>query len=112
MYCLPIAVTKKTFIFALRLNKNPCNMKLFKKLDWESVRLYALIFLVVGGIFGFAVYVHDKNKGLTPLEKLNVSEFTYKGHQYIIFRDKNLFKNGSVVHNPDCKCFSVKRDSI
>ena len=87
-------------------------MKLFKKLDWESVRLYALIYLVVGGVFGFAVYVYDKNKGLTPLEKLNVSDFTYKGHQYIIFRDKNFLKNGSVVHKPDCKCFSVKRDSI
>jgi len=87
-------------------------MKLFKNLDWESIRLYALIFLVVGGIFGFAAYVNEKNKDLTPLEKLDVSEFTYKGHQYIIFRDKNLLKNGSVVHNPDCKCFSIGRDSI
>jgi len=111
MYCLPIAVTKKTLIFALILD-NRCNMKWFKNLDWESIRLYVLIFLVVGGIFGFAAYVHDKNKDLTPLEKLDVSEFTYKGHQYIIFRDKNLLKNGSVVHNPDCKCFSIGRDSI
>ena len=111
MYCLLIAVTKKTLIFALILD-NRCNMKWFKNLDWESIRLYALIFLIVGGIFGFAAYVHDKNKDLTPLEKLDVSEFTYKGHQYIIFRDKNLLKNGSVVHNPDCNCFSMDCDSI
>ena len=87
-------------------------MKWFKDLDWESIRLYALIFLIVGGIFGFAAYVNNKNKDLTPLEQLNVSEFTYKGHQYIIFKDKNLLKNGSVVHNPDCKCFSMELDSI
>ncbi len=72
----------------------------------------ALFLSIIGGIFGFAAYVHDKNKGLTPLEQLNVSEFTYKGHQYIIFKDKNLLKNGSVVHNPDCKYFSIGRDSI
>ena len=108
---LTIVVTKKTLIFALILN-NRCSMKWFKDLDWESIRLYALIFLIVGGIFGFATYVHDKNKGLTPLEKLDVSEFTYKGHQYIIFRDKNLLKHASVVHNPDCKCFSMELDSI
>lgn len=108
---LTIVVTKKTIIFALILN-NSCSMKWFKNSCWESIRLYALIFLIVGGIFGFAAYVHDKNKGLTPLEQLNVSEFTYKGHQYIIFKDKNLLKNGSVVHNPDCNCFSMDCDSI
>ena len=80
-------------------------MKLFKNLDWESIRLYALIFLIVGGIFGFAAYVHDKNKDLTPLEKLDVSEFTYKGHKYILFKETNVFGQISVVHDPDCnKC--------
>ena len=87
-------------------------MKWFKKLNWESIRLYALIFLVVGGIFGFAAYVNEANKEFNPLDKLDVSEFTYKGHQYIIFRDKNLLKNGSVVHNPNCVCFSMELDSI
>lgn len=37
----------------------------------------------------------------------DIYEFNYNGHQYIWFRQFNVFQpgwDGGIVHNPDCEC--------
>lgn len=80
-------------------------MKWFKDTDWSFVGLMLMFVLLVGGIFGYAAYSNEKDKQKSAEEKLRTEEFTYKGHQYIKFKEHDLFGGSSVVHDPNCcKC--------
>ena len=36
---------------------------------------------------------------------LRVTEFTYKGHEFIWFKNEGgKYANSGIVHDPDCKC--------
>ena len=86
-------------------------MKRFKNIDWSFVGMMLMLFLVIGGIFGYAAYVNEKDRQKSIEEKLSTEEFTYKGHQYIKFKGNELFGGSSVVHDPNCDCQN-KKDSI
>ena len=86
-------------------------MKWFKDTDWSFVGLMILTVLLIGGIFGYAAYVNEKDKQKSAEEKLRTEEFTYKGHQYIKFKGHDMLGTGSVVHDPNCEC-RIAKDSI
>ena len=40
--------------------------------------------------------------------QIYTAEFTYKGHEYIGFKDNRYYGQG-FVHNPDCPCMSNRK---
>ena len=57
---------------------------------------------------GDCIYVRLRNSGesVKGYMRLSIVEFTYKGHQYLWFRDSNFQSAvGGPMHDPDCeKC--------
>lgn len=43
--------------------------------------------------------------GVERYKKFYVVEYQYKKHSYIYFKNEVAY-GGSVIHNPDCKCFN------
>ena len=82
-----------------------------KKKDWFYFGIATLVITFI--VFGF-IYVanlEDKRKKESIDEKLRTEEFSYKGHQYIMFKTNRTFDGISVVHDPNCEC-QLKKDSI
>lgn len=85
------------------------------KLDKDDLIAFAAILfaglLMFGWLYTLA-YRHDKENQRPIEEKLRTEEFRYKGHQYIKFETNRTFDGMSVVHDPNCDCFTINRDSI
>ena len=82
-----------------------------KRNDWFYFGIATLVITFI--VFGF-IYVanlEDKRKKESIDEKLRIEEFSYKGHQYIMFKTNRTFDGASVVHDPNCECH-FKTDSI
>ena len=85
------------------------------KLDKDDLLTLSLALLVVLVAFGWLfslAYTNDKENKKPIEERLSTEEFRYKGHQYIKFETNRTFDGMSVVHDPNCECFTINRDSI
>ena len=82
----------------------------WKKIDYIYfvIGILVIAFFMCGLIY--VVNLHDKKKQESE-EKLRTEEFSYKGHQYIMFKTNRSFDGMSVVHDPNCEC-QLKKDSI
>ena len=87
-------------------------MKWFKDTDWSFVGLMIIFVLIVGGIFGYAAYSNETDKQKSAEEKLRIEEFTYKGHQYIKFKERGMFGGSNVVHDPNCVCQTMRDTNV
>ena len=83
------------------------------KLDKENMITLSLALLGILVAFGWLYSISDANEkeNQRPIdEKLRTEEFSYKGHQYIMFKTNRTFDGASVVHDPNCEC-QIKKDS-
>ena len=82
----------------------------WKKIDYIYfvIGILVIAFFMCGLIY--VVNLQDKKKQESE-EKLRTEEFSYKGHQYIMFKTNRTFDGMSVVHDPNCEC-QLKKDSI
>ena len=83
------------------------------KFDKEDLFAFIMILVAVLVAFGWLYsieYSHDKENQRPIEEKLRIEEFSYKGHQYIMFKTNRTFDGASVVHDPNCEC-QIKKDS-
>lgn len=56
-------------------------------------------------IFGSCTTTQEEKNKIISSNK-DVTEFEYKGHQYIRFSwGRGRYASAGVVHNPDCPCF-------
>ena len=91
------------------LNKKPAVQK---DNDWLYFVISMSVFVLVAfGWFSSISNSHEKENQRPIEEKLSTEEFSYKGHQYIMFRTSRTFDGASVVHAPNCECH-LKTDSI
>ena len=82
------------------------------KSDWLSLGIAMLVFVVVAcWLLSSIANSHEKENQRPVEEKLSTEEFSYKEHQYIIFRTNSRLDGASVVHAPNCEC-QIKKDSI
>ena len=82
------------------------------KSDWLSFGIAMLVFVVVTfWLLSSIANSHEKENQRPIEEKLHTEEFSYKGHQYIMFRTNSKLDGASVVHAPNCECH-LKTDSI
>lgn len=68
------------------------------------------LFIIIFSLIVFCSCTGNNSvKNKTPYNKIDkVEEFTYKGHQYIVFDFSELHTYGkTVVHDPDCWCWDV-----
>ena len=90
----------------------------FKKLwsEWRDLVLIGVGLSLLFCLFLIALLANrsaKNNQGDSTSEKgIEARSFDYKGHKYILFEKTNVFGQISVVHDPDCKCFSIECDSI
>ena len=82
----------------------------WKKIDYIYfvIGILVIAFFMCGLIY--VVNLQDKKKQESE-EKLRTEEFSYNGHQYIMFKTNRTFDGMSVVHDPNCEC-QLKKDSI
>ena len=83
------------------------------KLDKGTLYVVLAILFAVLIAFGFLYSIansHDKENQKSIEEKLCTEEFSYKGHQYIKFETNRTPDGISVVHDPNCSCFSINRE--
>ena len=83
------------------------------KLDKKDLYAVLVILFAVLIAFGFLYSIansHDKENQKPIGEKLRTEEFSYKGHQYIKFETNRTSDGISVVHDPNCSCFSIYRE--
>lgn len=80
--------------------------------DWIYFGIAMLVFVLVTFWWLYSIAnSHDKENQRPIEEKLHTEEFSYKGHQYIMFEGNRTFDGISVVHDPNCEC-QLKKDSI
>lgn len=84
-------------------------MKFDKEDLFAFIMILVAIFVAFGWLYSLA-YSHDKENQKPIEEKLRIEEFSYKGHQYIMFKTNRTFDGISVVHDPNCEC-QIKKDS-
>lgn len=85
-----------------------------KLLDKEDLFAITAILVAVSVTFGWLfslAHAQDKENQRPIEEKLRTEEFSYKGHQYLMFKTNRTFDGMSVVHDPNCEC-QLKKDSI
>ena len=85
-----------------------------KLLDKEDLFAITALLVAVSVAFGWLYSISSANEkdNQRPIEeKLRTEEFSYKGHQYIMFKTNRTFDGMSVVHDPNCEC-QLKKDSI
>ena len=83
------------------------------KLDKKDLYAVLAILFAVLVTFGFIYSIansHDKENQKPIEERLRTEEFSYKGHQYIKFETNRTPDGISVVHDPNCSCFSINRE--
>ena len=80
--------------------------------DWLyfGIAMFVLIFVMFGLLYSISS-ANEKDNQRPIEEKLRTEEFSYKGHQYIMFKTNRTFDGMSVVHDPNCEC-QLKKDSI
>ena len=90
----------------------------FKKFwsEWRDLVLIGVGLLLLLSLFLIALLA-NRNAKNNPMDStsekgIEARSFNYKGHKYILFEKTNVFGQISVVHDPDCKCFSIECDSI
>lgn len=82
------------------------------KSDWFYFGIAILVIAVVTfWLLSSIANSHEKESQSPVEERLSTEEFSYKGHQYIMFRTNSRLDGASVVHNPNCGCH-LKTDSI
>ena len=90
----------------------------FKKFwsEWRDLGLIGIGLMLLLSLFLIALLANRSAKN-NPMDStsekgIEARSFDYKGHKYILFEKANVFGQISVVHDPDCKCFSIECDSI
>ena len=85
---------------------------ILKKSDWFYFGIAMLVFVVVTfWLLSSIANSHEKENQRPIEEQLSTEEFSYKGHQYIMFRTNSKLDGANVVHDPNCECH-LKTDSI
>lgn len=85
-------------------------MKLFDKEDLIAYTAILFAGLVAFGWLYSISSANEKDNQRPIEEKLRTEEFSYKGHQYIMFKTNRTFDGINVVHDPNCEC-QLKKDS-
>ena len=65
-------------------------------------RFLAVFTILVAIVFVGCIGNKNKEIEIEPEIDMEIYDFSYDGHDYIVFTEKG--KTINVIHNPDCKC--------